>query len=233
MTQPTTRAVRFACLAVLGLAVTGCNPADPNLGLGQTPGAANRDAVSGASSGPIAIQPPANDPAATTASARIHIAPIIGSTVAAVTPLSRRLGSVAGANGLALVGEADPARTHIVKGYFSALAEGGQTTIVFVWDVFNPAGVRLHRIQGQEQAAGATGDPWASVPPATMERIADRLITDFKDWLTGGAAPAVAAPIVQPVPPVVAAPQPVAPSPQPVPGQIPVAPAPPPSLPPA
>ncbi len=219
----------FLGFALLGLlALTGCNSTDSTLGV--TP----QDTAQSTAS---AVKP--STPAdAAKASARLYIAPIIGSTVAAVTPLSRRLAAIAPTNGLAIVADADPSKTYVVKGYFSALPENGSTTIVFVWDVFDPTGVRQHRIQGQESVAGIAADPWSIVPPATMEKIADRTIADFKAW-QGGAPVAVApvAPVAVPVkppvlptvvPPVTPA---VVPPVTPVkPAIIPTVPAPPPSI---
>ena len=161
----------MATVLVAVLALTACNSADPTLGVTPADGAKQTALPS--------IQPTTPADAAK-ASARLYIAPIIGSTVAAVTPLSRRLSALAKANDLAIVADGDPAKTYVVKGYFSALPENGSTTIVFVWDVFDPAGVRQHRIQGQEIVPGTAGDPWSIVPPAVMEKIADRTIADFK-----------------------------------------------------
>jgi hypothetical protein len=211
------------------LALTGCNSTDPTLGV--TPADASKQTAL------PSIQPTTPADAAK-ASARLYIAPIIGSTVAAVTPLSRRLSAQAKANDLAIVADADPAKTYVVKGYFSALPENGSTTIVFVWDVFDPSGVRQHRIQGQEIVPGTAADPWSIVPPATMEKIADRTIADFKAWQGGAVAAAAVPAVVAPVVPPVAAPvPPVAPqvapavTPTPVkPAVIPTVPAPPPSI---
>ena len=49
-------------------------------------------------------------------------------------------------------------------------------------DVLDAAGNRLHRIQGQESFPGAPGDPWASVPPDVMQRIAARSMADYAAW---------------------------------------------------
>jgi hypothetical protein len=219
----------FLSFVLLGLlALAGCNTTDSTLGV--TP----QDAAQASAS---AVKPSTSAEAAK-ASARLYIAPIIGSTVAAVTPLSRRLAAIAPANGLAIVADGDPGKTYVVKGYFSALPENGSTTIVFVWDVFDPSGVRQHRIQGQESVSGIAADPWSIVPPATMEKIADRTIADFKAWQGGVAAPVVIAPVATPVKPAVAplvAPgvnPPVTPVvvPPATPAVIPTVPAPPPSI---
>jgi hypothetical protein len=220
------------------LALAGCNATDATLG------------VTAADAGLQAAEPgvpPSSQADAEKAEARLYIAPIIGSTVGAVTPLSRRLAALAPANGLAIVADTDPAKTYVVKGYFSALPENGATVIVFVWDVFNPSGVRQHRIQGQETVPGTAADPWSIVPPALMETIADRTIAGFKSWETGLAvaagqvAPAAAPPIAPAVvAPVAAAPAAAAPvvasavTPDGItplkPGLIPTVPAPPPSI---
>lgn len=194
-------------LALVALfALAGCNSTDSTLGV--TPQDVAQSALP-------SIEPTTPADAAK-AGARLYIAPIIGSTVAAVTPLSRRLSALAKANDLAIVGEADTSKTYVVKGYFSALPENGATTIVFVWDVFNPTGVRQHRIQGQESVAGIAADPWSIVTPETMEKIADRTIADFKAWQSGvaspAAAPATIEPVVVPVAPAVVAPAVVAPA---------------------
>lgn len=121
--------------------------------------------------------------------ARIRFAPIVGSTVEAVTPLSRRLSLRAGAAGIDLAGSEDATYTHLVKGYFSALPEGRVTTIIFVFDMLDPAGMRLHRIQGQEvtPADGTADEPWTGVPASVMERIADRVINEMTVWLAANA----------------------------------------------
>lgn len=225
------RSWHFGLLAAALLVLAACNSTDSTLGV-----TANEPA-------PLPSVQPTTPADAAKASARLYIAPIIGSTVAAVTPLSRRLTAVAPANGLAIVADADPSKTYVVKGYFSALAENGATTIVFVWDVFDPAGVRQHRIQGQESVAGIAADPWSIVPPALMEKIADRTIADFIAWQRGvaPAVPPVPAPVVAPVAPVIpevapiapvapAVVAPVAPVAPTKPGSIPTIPAPPPSI---
>ena len=114
---------------------------------------------------------------------RIQFAPIVGSTVEAATPLTQELAKRARERGIGLAGSGGAGATHILKGYFSAMSEGGSTTVIYVWDVLDPAGNRLHRIQGQAKAEGK-GDGWSAVPPATMQAIADRTIDEFAQWLS-------------------------------------------------
>ena len=94
----------------------------------------------------------------------------------------------AGERGLTLVPNTENNYTHVLKGYFSAFSENGKTTVVYVWDVLDPSGNRLHRIQGQEAVAVDGGsDAWAAVPPEAMERIADRSVDSLALWIVGAA----------------------------------------------
>jgi len=112
----------------------------------------------------------------------IRFLPIIGAPVQAVTPLSRRLGAEARAAGLTIRPSSDTGTEQILKGYFSAFSDGEKITIVYVWDVLDNTGSRLHRMQGQENVPGSGQDPWAAVPSSTMELIAAKTIQDYMSW---------------------------------------------------
>jgi hypothetical protein len=122
---------------------------------------------------------------------RLQIAPIVGASVEAATPLTAELQTRARQRGITLAGSADQTPTHVLKGYFSAMSEGKDTTVIYVWDVYDPAGNRLHRINGQQKApsgnSGDSGDSWKAVSPATMQAIADQTIDQFAAWLSGKA----------------------------------------------
>lgn len=123
---------------------------------------------------------------------RLQIAPIVGASVEAATPLTAELQTRAKQRGITLAGSADQTATHVLKGYFSAISEGKDTTVIYVWDVYDPAGNRLHRINGQMKApsvnSGAGADSWKAVSPATMQAIADQTIDQFAAFLGGKAS---------------------------------------------
>lgn len=145
-----------------------------------TPGTASATApASGATQAATPTAP------GTPRTAKLRFAPIVGAPIAAATPLSQRLSALAKEKGITLGTAADTDNTHIMKGYFSALPDGNQTTIIYVWDVLDPAGTRLHRIQGQEKVPGGGADPWSTVPPKTMEGIADKAIQGYLTWVSG------------------------------------------------
>lgn len=125
--------------------------------------------------------------AAIAANTRVHFAPVIGATPEASSPLASRIAARAGAVGIGLAQAGDGSTTHVMRGYFSAISDNGETTVIYVWDVLDPAGTRIHRIQGQARTPSRGGEGWASVPPATMESIADQTVDEFAAWLAARA----------------------------------------------
>ncbi|MDX8447835.1 hypothetical protein [Mesorhizobium captivum] len=123
------------------------------------------------------------------AKTRLQVAPIVGASVEAAAPLTAELQARARQRGVTLVGSTDQTATHVLKGYFSTMSEGKDTTVIYVWDVYDPSGNRLHRINGQQKApsAGST-EGWPAVAPATMQAIADQTIDQFTAWLGSGGA---------------------------------------------
>ncbi|WP_054310557.1 hypothetical protein [Mesorhizobium sp. 1M-11] len=205
--------MRRSCLTIapllVALALSACNRANDALQPAPTaqatqpiPGstAATTTAQPGAPANPIAGAPtPATagaTPAATPAQmaavlgqTRLQIAPIVGASVEAATPLTQRLAARAKESGITLAGSAGQGATHVLKGYFSTISEGKDTTVIYVWDVYDPAGTRLHRINGQQKAPVVSGaEGWAAVPPATMQAIADQTIAQLTSWLAGRTA---------------------------------------------
>jgi hypothetical protein len=220
------RTLQLAVFLIASLfALSACNTNDPTIGVTSAEAEQASPASNAAANSAVRLSSQAD---VAKASAKLYVAPIVGATVAAITPLSRRIAATAPANGIALVGSADPSQNFIIKGYFSAFPEGGATTLVFVWDVFDTKGIRLHRIQGQENVPGTSaGDPWSIVPPTVMERVADRFIADFNTWrgaqnvapAASPAAPAAnTAPAPEPAPTTTAPPPaPTTPAPSPAP----------------
>ncbi|MDH7801522.1 MULTISPECIES: hypothetical protein [unclassified Rhizobium] len=135
---------------------------------------------------PANSQPPPSQQTAALAPAAsgntIRFLPIIGAPVQAVTPLSRQLGAEARAKGLTIRASNDNSADNILKGYFSAFADGGKVNVIYVWDVLDANGVRLHRLQGQETVAARGSDPWAAVNDKVMQDIAAKTLNDYTSW---------------------------------------------------
>ncbi|MEL6435688.1 MAG: hypothetical protein AAFP99_02720 [Pseudomonadota bacterium] len=133
-----------------------------------------------------AATPSASNIAAVSQS-QVYFAPIVGAPVDKVTALSRRLSAASPTRGVRLSPSKASGINHEIRGYFSALSENGQTTVIHVWDVFTPNGQRVHRIQAQERVSGVSADPWRIVPAATMEAIAEKVLAEYSSWRGGRA----------------------------------------------
>jgi hypothetical protein len=184
------RAIATALMLFSAALVAACTTSDvlePSAMVGSTP------ATTSATPAPTTPMPPAatTEPGAATAALvtheRIQVAPIVGATVEAVTPLTERLARRARESGIALAGSADGSATRVLKGYLAVESDAGVTTVHYVWDVLDMAGNRLHRIQGQAKVPGARNDDWASVPDGVMQSIADDTMTQLTGWLAGNS----------------------------------------------
>lgn len=135
---------------------------------------------------PSALTSPANGQprqiAALANGVSLHFAPTVGVAGQANQALASRLNSRAGEVGIALAGSRTDAEL-MMTGYFSAFSEAGTTTVIYVWDVVDPQGARLHRIQGQQRAPAEGAEGWASVTDATMQAVADETMTQLVTWL--------------------------------------------------
>ncbi len=187
------RLAALATLLVLTLAAAACTTPDDGsntvenaLSVESTPGAAvavDPNAATTTGEALISGSETAAAPQAFAANAaRVHFAPIVGAPVDRVAALSRRLSASGARNNISILPSASSGVDHEIRGYFSALSENGQTTVIHVWDVFSPSGQRVHRIQGQERVPGTNADPWQAVPASAMERIADTMLSDYNAW---------------------------------------------------
>lgn len=184
------RRSRLPTVSLLAVAILcGCTRAndvlEPSAIKPETPAAAETAGVPAPASQPATTASP-GQAASTLAGTRLQIAPIVGATVEAATPLTERLAVRARERGITLAGSSSgQTPTLVLKGYFSAVTEGVETTVIYVWDVYDPAGNRLHRINGQQKAASAGGgDGWPAVTPSTMQAVADSTIDQLATWLS-------------------------------------------------
>jgi hypothetical protein len=175
----------LACICLVFIA--GCTTSDvlePSAMVGQPQTTTAPSPVAGVTppAAPGAL-PAGGAVAAISTNAKVQFAPVIGATVEAVTPLTERLMNRARERGIGLAPSGDPATTHMLKGYLAAISDNRATTVIYVWDVLDPAGNRLHRIQGQRRVEGG-GEGWQAVSPDIMRSIGDQTIDEFATWLT-------------------------------------------------
>jgi hypothetical protein len=118
----------------------------------------------------------------------VSFLPVSGAPQSAVASLAGALRSAAESNSIPVVVSLQQGATYQLKGYFSALNDGKGTLLVYVWDVLDASGRRVHRISGQERTNAATGDPWAAVTPELLSRVANATMASLRGWVSGRAA---------------------------------------------
>ncbi len=101
--------------------------------------------------------------------------------------LSNRLGNEAKRQGLTLVRRVGAPSTYRVKGHLSAAGDNSSSTIIYVFDVYDANGRRVHRFSGQETASATSGDPWTGISGETLNLLAERTILALKSWLSGAS----------------------------------------------
>ncbi|HEY1311913.1 MAG TPA: hypothetical protein VGF02_13275 [Pseudolabrys sp.] len=82
----------------------------------------------------------------------------------------------------------DSASAYRVRGYLAAKMAKRETTISWVWDVFDRDDHRALRITGEETAKGAHRDAWSAADDAMLERIARNSMDQLAAFLTSPEA---------------------------------------------
>ena len=167
---------RSACDRTVSLARRACRlPPAPSQGcprtLAITPPAASA-AVQAGQRHAVATTPAAGPPCRPGAArsrlsqTRLQIAPIVGASVEAATPLTERICQTRAKQRGICASPAAPTRpsTHVLKGYFSAISEGKRhhRHLCLGRATTRPA-TGCTASQGQEKAPGSGAEGWAAV----------------------------------------------------------------------
>jgi hypothetical protein len=169
--------ILLASLVTVGLA--GCESGSSILGGGSSPSAQTSLAI------------PTTTPGAAQ-TAKLQIAPVIGSPDNVARDLQSQLASAIGRNGVTVVTANNATGEYVVRGYIVAARERSKAKISYIWDVTDQSGKRVHRITGEEVVAGAGKDPWSAVTGPVVEKIADKTSRQIVSWLSSASSVPVA-----------------------------------------
>ena len=126
-----------------------------------------------------AIAPPTADTSSVLSRSKLDIAPVTGVPEEALAALGQSIAQRSQEIGL----PTGSPPTHRLKGYFSTNDDGRETRVIYIWDVIDNEGRRLHRIQGQEVVAGSAGDDsWNGIPASTLRSIGRTAVDRFAEW---------------------------------------------------
>jgi hypothetical protein len=124
-------------------------------------------------------------PAVPFATAKFSFAPVTGAPAHILSNLSNQLAQEAVAQNVALVPSGDTQANYVIKGYLSAVGDSSGTILVYVWDVFDAGGRRVHRISGQETTTNGSQDPWLGIDGTAISNVARRTVAALVAWGTG------------------------------------------------
>jgi uncharacterized lipoprotein YmbA len=172
-----------AVIAIAALALAGCESSGSSLFSSLT------------SSPDIAVSEPAK-PVAQASLARIALAPVIGAPDAVSRQIGDQVVQSAERHRITLINDRDAKGDFTLRGYIVASKDRAQTKVSYIWDLTDPTGKRVHRVTGEEMAAGGAGkDPWVAVTGAVTQSIADKTATQLAAWISANrpaGSPAIA-----------------------------------------
>lgn len=117
------------------------------------------------------------------AQARFAILPVAGVPAETLRKLTEGIREEASKRALVIVPEGDPSASYQIKGYLSAVGGPSGAIMVYVWDILDANGTRLHRISGQEPSTGGVPDPWGGISDATLRLVARRTVDGLRAWV--------------------------------------------------
>jgi hypothetical protein len=126
------------------------------------------------------------------AGAPIAVESIDGPPDAVKTALAAELVSAASARKVEIAPAGAPARYRL-RGYLSTETTAeGDTTLAFVWDVFDSKQRRATRIAGTSPARTAAAKPWSGLDKEALSKLAARSMDEIAGFLSGSGGTAMA-----------------------------------------
>src|SRR5262245_53762083 len=111
--------------------------------------------------------------------------------------LVKNLNDEAQSRRLAVISREQPS-AYRVRGYLAATVSKHQTTVSWVWDIFDQDEHRALRITGEETAKVRHRDAWAAADDAMLQRIAQSSMEQLAAFLTSPAVAPGTAPTAEP-----------------------------------
>jgi hypothetical protein len=114
----------------------------------------------------------------------VSVQSITGAPDAVTTRFAGLLGEAAAERRMEIVPGDKPARFR-VRGYLTAQpTEDGQTSLAFVWDVYDETKKRAQRVQGESLGRrGGTEDPWSGIDQTIVAKAASESMDAIASFL--------------------------------------------------
>ncbi|MEO1709613.1 MAG: hypothetical protein AAFR70_05045 [Pseudomonadota bacterium] len=114
----------------------------------------------------------------------VRVATVIGAPDEIAGQLAQQVGTRLAAKNVKVVTEENAASDFVLRGYMVAARERAGTKVSYIWDVTDPQGKRVNRVNGEEIIQGSNSrDPWVSVSPQIIGQIATKTADSLGKWL--------------------------------------------------
>jgi hypothetical protein len=172
------RLVPVALAAFLGAGIAGCETSN-NVHSSAAPGE------------PQAVASPAPS---VQAQPRVAVARVMGNAPDAVArQLSTQLSDALEKQRIAVAKAPIDKADYTLRGYVFAAREKTGIKVGYVWDVMDPSGKRVNRINGEELVGTPDArDPWAAVTPKVVQAITGKTAASLGVWLPNHLQAAIA-----------------------------------------
>jgi hypothetical protein len=163
--------LRFAALCALAALIAACAPVEaPRLG-----------------SGPPVLSPKTlktlSKPAPSATDVEFALDPITNAPGEMIYAFEDTLKAAASTRQLKIVDAGDQTATYRLKAYLSAVGDYSGTLMIYVLDVFDSSGQRVHRVSGQVNAGGSLSDPWANIKDTgVVNQAAQEAVDALGNW---------------------------------------------------
>ena len=163
--------MRLAALCGLAVLIAACAPVEaPRLG-----------------SGPPVLSAKTlktlSKPAPTSANVTFSLDPITNAPGEMIYAFEDTLKAAAPTRQLKIVDASDTTADYRLKAYLSAVGDYSGTLMIYVVDIFDRSGTRVHRISGQINAGSSLSDPWANIKDTgVVTQAAQEAIDALGNW---------------------------------------------------
>jgi hypothetical protein len=163
--------LRLAAVFCLAALIVACSPVEgPRLG-----------------SGPPVLSPKTlktlSKPAPVAAEVGFSLDPITNAPGEMVYAYEDTLKEKAATRQLKILASNDPSANYRLTIYLSAVGDYSGTLMIYVVDIFDKTGTRIHRVSGQITAGGSLSDPWANIKDTgVVVQAAQETIDALGNW---------------------------------------------------
>jgi len=137
---------------------------------------------------------------ATKSMSSIAVAPLIGPPDNVSKQFMSQLGSELSNKSVRVIqpgsqnSSSPQSKYNTLRGYVVAATESAGTKVSYIWDITGSSGNRLQRITGEEVVQTVSANnPWSSVDPSIMAKIAKRTADEVASWMSKNSSPSATA----------------------------------------